>query len=86
MCGGAGEQIHHRRARGMGGTRREDANDLANLVHLCAFCHAYIESRREWAIENGWLVRQSGDPGSVPVRVGRSWFILSDKYVRIAGA
>lgn len=84
-CGGFGEQIHHRRARGMGGTRREDTNGLAGLVHLCAECHAHIESHREWAYEFGWLVRQWADPAYQPVKIQGSWVQLSETYVPFVG-
>ena len=82
-CGGQGEQIHHRRPRGMGGTRREDTNGLAAIVHLCANCHAYIESNREWAYGHGWLVRQWADPAYQPVRMQGSWIRLSETYTLV---
>ena len=82
-CGSRGEQIHHRRPRGMGGTRREDTNSLAAIVHLCANCHAYIESNREWAHEHGWLVRQWADPAFQPVRIQGSWIRLSEVYTLV---
>lgn len=84
-CGGFGEQIHHRRARGAGGTRREDTNELPNLAHLCAECHAYIESNRTWAYENGWLVRQWADPAHQPVKIQGSWVQLTDTYIPFTG-
>lgn len=79
-CGGMGEQIHHRRARGMGGSRLGDTNALQNLVHICAPCHAFIESNREWAYEYGWLVRSHADPAEVPIRIQGSWLRLSGTY------
>ena len=82
-CGSRGEQIHHRRPRGMGGTRREDTNSLAAIVHLCANCHSYIESNREWAHEHGWLVRQWADPAYQPVRIQGSWIRLSETYTLV---
>lgn len=82
-CGSRGEQIHHRRARGAGGTRRLDTNMLQNLVHICAPCHAYIESNREWAYEHGWLVRQWADPAYQPVRIQGSWIRLSETYTLV---
>lgn len=82
-CGAMGEQIHHRRPRGMGGTRREDTNSLAAIVHLCANCHSYIESNREWAHEHGWLVRQWADPAYQPVRIQGSWIRLSEVYTLV---
>lgn len=58
-------QIHHRRPRGIGGTRRLDTNSPANLV-LLDDCHAGIESHRTVAYLNGWLVPQQADPALVP--------------------
>jgi 5-methylcytosine-specific restriction protein A len=60
-------QIHHRRARGMGGSTRTDTNGPANLILLCLPCHSLVESRREWARARGLLVGQSQTPADVPV-------------------
>ena len=53
--------VHHRRARGMGGTLDPRSNDPRNLVRLCGTgttgCHGWIESNRLRAIEQGWLIR-----------------------------
>lgn len=84
-CGGRGEQIHHRRARSAGGTRREDTNGLQNLVLLCQADHAFIESNRTWAYAEGWLVRQWADPAYQPVKIRGSWVQLSDTYVPFTG-
>lgn len=65
--GGTSLQIHHRRPRGMGGSRDPQTNSLANLLLLCEDCHAWVESHREQALELGLLVRQGVDPASVPV-------------------
>jgi 5-methylcytosine-specific restriction protein A len=71
-------QLHHRRARSMGGTRRADANLCANLITLCLTCHATVESRREWAIGQGLLVGQHETPSTVPVWYGHAWMLLAD--------
>jgi 5-methylcytosine-specific restriction protein A len=60
-------QLHHRRPRAAGGTRRPETNSPANLILLCLPCHALVESRREWARERGLLVGQSQTPADVPV-------------------
>ncbi|MFI6168837.1 HNH endonuclease [Nocardia sp. NPDC051052] len=60
-------QIHHRRPRGAGGSRLPDTNSLSNLLHICAQCHAWIESFREQALALGWLVRQGNSPAEIPV-------------------
>lgn len=71
VCTGRGEQAHHRRPRGIGGSRRYDTNLASNGLWLCASCHAYIESHRTEALEKGWLLRQptrsSAAPADIPV-------------------
>lgn len=67
VCTFAGEQIHHRRPRGMGGSRRESTNMPSNLVALCASCHEFCESHRAWALERGLLCSQQEDPRVKPV-------------------
>ena len=67
VCTHNATQVHHRRPRGSGGTRRPETNWAANLVHLCLACHERIESRRAWATTNGFLVSQFAWPADVPV-------------------
>ena len=68
---GTGWSVQHRRARGMGGTRRPDTNQPQNLIILCGSattgCHFFAESNRTAARENGWAVKSSTDPLTVPV-------------------
>ncbi len=73
-------QIHHRRARGQGGSRRADTNGPQNLVCICFRCHGHVESHRDEARQRGFLVSQASDPLMHPVRdyVGRWWFLLPD--------
>ena len=70
-CGDSGgEQIHHRRPRGMGGTRRESTNLPSALLDLCQPCHAWVETTGRSNGESyrkGFLVRQAQDPAAVPV-------------------
>lgn len=72
-------QVHHRRPRAMGGSRREDTNSPANLLLLCADCHRNTESRRGEALNNGWLVRQADSPAQIAVLVdnGSRWVYLT---------
>lgn len=53
--------VHHRRARGMGGTRDARSSDPRNLVLLCGTgttgCHGWIESHRSAALDTGCLIR-----------------------------
>lgn len=61
-------QVHHRRPRGMGGSQRDNTNSPANLLWLCAVCHAWIERHREQALADGYLIGQHyTDPSAIPV-------------------
>lgn len=67
---------HHRRPRGMGGTKRTDTHDLTNLVLTHHPCHLYdIETNRDEAEARGFLVPQNIDPATVPIVLasGRRW-------------
>lgn len=77
-CGNAnGLEAHHRDPRGMGGTRRgEVINGLANLVLICHACHRSIESDREQAVADGWLIRDDVLPADQPVRGFRTFNYL----------
>lgn len=65
--------IHHRKPRGMGGSRDPRINDLRNLVTLCGSgttgCHGHIEANRAEAYADGWLLR-SLDDLDTPMVVG----------------
>ena len=64
---------HHRRPRRMGGDRRPDVNELANLLLICGTatspdgCHHRIESDREWAYTHGYLLPADATPDQAPV-------------------
>jgi hypothetical protein len=53
--------LHHRKPRGMGGTKDPRSDDPRNLIHLCGSgttgCHGYVESNRALAYTTGWLLR-----------------------------
>ncbi|RDI32410.1 hypothetical protein DEU38_103143 [Rhodococcus sp. AG1013] len=66
-CLYAVHQIHHRRPRGMGGSRRKSTNTPSNALAVCWPCHAHIEANREKALVNGWLVSQGDEPVEQPV-------------------
>lgn len=76
---GASRHMHHRRPRGMGGTRDKLAHRPSNLLSLCGECHRLVEMNRQAALHAGLLVRQGVDPPSVPVLLadGR-WVLLTD--------
>lgn len=62
--------LQHRDPRGMGGSRSK--HTMANLVALCGTattgCHGDVESFREDARRDGWLVPDGVDPEEWPVR------------------
>lgn len=61
LCGIPSGEIHHRRPRGMGGTRQTWINLPANLVVLCRRCHTEVESRRERYRDLGFLIPMGDD-------------------------
>lgn len=76
VCGGplagvCGFSMHHRRARGMGGSSRTELNSPSNLVLACGSgttgCHGNLESHREQAYADGLLLHDGQDPAQVPV-------------------
>lgn len=78
-----GLQVHHRRARGMGGTDDPAARTAANALLLCATCHRWCESNRTAADASGWCVPQGTDPATVPVVIyerGRVQLGLDARY------
>lgn len=78
-CGGEASQLHHRRARGMGGSRNRATGQASNAVSVCLPCHDYIETNRELARDRGWLVRQGVNPCDIPVYRYRQWVLLDDE-------
>lgn len=73
--------IHHRKARGMGGSRF-GANLASNLLVLCGSgttgCHGYVESHRSEAMACGWLVSRYQDPSAVPAQIGDRVALLTN--------
>lgn len=83
VCGAISTNTHHRRARGMGGTKAAATNRPSNLLRLCGSgttsCHGFIEANRTWAYDHGLLVRQSANPTEVSVLLLRpGWVLLTD--------
>jgi len=64
--------VHHRQPAGMGGSKRSDAHDTANLILLCGSgvskCHGWVESHRTASYDAGWLVHRPTPPADVAVR------------------
>jgi hypothetical protein len=63
--------LHHRKPRGMGGSRDPLINSPANILLLCGSgtegCHGWVESHREDSYESGLLVHRIDDPEETPV-------------------
>lgn len=78
VCAGTDAlQTHHRRARGMGGTRRPETNQPQNLITVCAGCHHRIEMNRAHAYRHGLLVHQTENPAAVPVHTWHGVIFLT---------
>lgn len=82
LCGrGDANNVHHRRPRGMGGTRLEWVNEPPNLLFVCGSgttgCHGFLESNRLQAYEMGWLLRMGMMADQVPFTdlAGRWWLL-----------
>ena len=83
VCGvGPIEQHHHRMPRRMGGSRAPQVSSVANCCPACAPCHRRIESDREWAVSNGYLVVGSWLPTNTAMVVDgcRVFLTLDGRY------
>lgn len=80
ICGSLAlyHQIHHRRPRGMGGSKDPVVGTAANGLWVHPHCHEKIESQRKLAKTNGWLVSQSDDPSKIPLKKYNGWVMLHD--------
>lgn len=88
--------IHHRKPRGMGGTRDESVNSPSNLVLLCGSatspdgCHTGVERFRASAVATGYIVPQAGNPETVPIKIhdferrnASGWFLLRSDGTKV---
>lgn len=80
----AGNRQHqHRQPRGKGG--RQDAHRLSALVLMCGWsatdpdgCHNHVESYRDEARRDGYLVPMGVDPEEWPILWHGGWVLLDD--------
>jgi 5-methylcytosine-specific restriction protein A len=80
LCGtpvGMDAQIHHRKPRGMGGTKDNASRLASNGLFVHFRCHERIERNRDEALGYGWLVRQSGESAQEPVLLHYGWVLLN---------
>jgi len=83
-CGttGHGLSTHHRRNRGMGGSRWAGINLPTNLLTLCGDgttgCHGWVTEHPTQARELGLAVSLHADPATVPVTTHTGTHLLSD--------
>lgn len=75
-------QLHHRRPRQAGGTKRPDTNTPPNLLLLHPDMHAWIESNRTEAYEFGLLLHDRQIPAdeSVQLLIGRVYLTHFGTY------
>ena len=80
ICGKAvgDPNIHHRRPRGMGGTKRVSTGSPANALYLHAGCHAWVEVNRSASIDMGYLIRQKQEATEVAFLHHEGWMYLTD--------
>jgi len=71
-------QIHHRRPRGMGGSKSAATGSVSNGLHVHMKCHERIESNRINAMDNGYLMYQTQEPSEVPARLWYGWHLLNE--------
>ncbi|QOI67674.1 HNH endonuclease [Arthrobacter phage Orcanus] len=76
--------LQHRRARGMGGSRRRETDQPANLVLVCGTgtteCHGWIEAQPAQAIARGFRIAAGARPDRVNLVdwTGREWILTDD--------
>lgn len=74
--------FHHRKPRGMGGSRDPLINSPANIILLCGSgtegCHGWVESNRWQSYDEGLLVHRNDDPEEIPVTLRYGTVYLDD--------
>ncbi len=58
---------HHRRVRGMGGSKAPDRHDPSNLVWVCRPCHDWVHAHPKESAETGFMIPRF--PGTSPLEV-----------------
>jgi hypothetical protein len=79
-----GFSVHHRLPRGMGGSKNKNLHKPANLIVLCGSgvdgCHGWVESNREQARQDGYLLYRIDNASEIPFidNRGVAWLIDDD--------
>lgn len=84
------DSIHHRRPRGMGGSKGGDVNGAANGILLCGSgttgCHGRVEGDRRRGLEMGWLVSRLSSKGPAETALWspvRGAWVMLDNHGRV---
>jgi len=92
LCGGSldgwdGMSVHHRRPRGMGGSKDPRSNYASNLLILCGSgtsgCHGLVERNRRDSHRDGLIVSSRCNPAAVPILLNGIWWMLTDDGERV---
>jgi len=80
LCGSAvnNPNLHHRKPRGMGGTKNPASCSPSNAMFLHFQCHEWVESNRTKSYEMGYLVRQTEESNKKPVLHHSGWVLLNN--------
>lgn len=82
--------LHHRRPRGMGGSRDARINQPANLLTLCGHatspdgCHLRVEADRLDAKASGYLLNHVADAEATPVLTHLGSFLFLNDFTKEA--
>lgn len=80
-------QAHHRRPRGMGGTKRRASRLAGNGLMTCPWCHNFLETgERGQARKLGFIVPQNADPCKVKVFYRHERNVLLDNDGNVVAA
>lgn len=75
--------IHHRKPRGMGGTKDPSIHSVSNLVYLCGSgtegCHGWVEANRQKAKDLGLLLYRADVSVEIPIALHYGIVLLDDE-------
>lgn len=72
---------HHRRNRGMGGSK--ERNKPSNIIAVCFLANGLMESSGVFAAiakAYGWKLSNGQEPDETPVLLSDGWHLLDDKF------